>query len=87
MTYQLKLKISKEAKDLLNLLLKKDPQERILPDQLLFHPFFSSFNYDDYLLKKKESPLIRYIKEIKFQKIFINQGDKNINDKGKIYLI
>jgi len=76
-------KLSKEAVDLISLLLKKDPEERIQPDELLYHPFFSSYNFDDFLKKKKESPLMKYTKEIKLQKFFIENGKVKKEEKGK----
>ena len=76
-------KLSNQAIDLLSLLLKKDPEERIQADQLLYHPFFSSYNFEDFCNKKIESPLMRYIKEIKLSKFFIDDEKCKIKDKGK----
>lgn len=76
-------KLSKPAIDLLTLLLKKDCEERIQPDELLYHPFFSDYNFDDYLNKKIESPLLKYTKDIKLPKFFIENEKNKMEGKGK----
>ncbi len=67
-------KLSDEAKDILNLLLKKDPEDRIEPEQIIYHPFFSRFNYSDYKNKKIESPLKSLINKINFPKYYFDDS-------------
>jgi len=69
-----KKKLSDEAKDILNLLLKKDPEERIEPEQIIYHPFFSRFNYEDYRSKKIESPLKSLIKKVNIHKFYFDDS-------------
>ena len=49
--------ISDEAKDLINLLLKKSPEKRIESNRILYHPFFENFKFEDYENKILDSPL------------------------------
>lgn len=76
----MKKKLSDQAKDILNLLLKKEPDDRIEPDQIIYHPFFSDFKYEDYKSKKLESPLMQLTKELNIPKFYFNDSD--IYNKG-----
>lgn len=67
-------KLSEEAKDILNLLLKKDPEYRIEPEQIIYQPFFSSFNYADYTSKKIESPLKILINKVNIPKYYFDDS-------------
>jgi len=49
-------KISPEAIDLLKLLLKKDPERRIKPEQIPYHPWFKGMNFEDIKNLKYEPP-------------------------------
>lgn len=69
-----KKKLSDEAKDILNLLLKKDPEDRIEPEQIIYHPFFSNFNYEAYKSKKIESPIKAIIKEVNIPKYYFDDS-------------
>jgi serine/threonine protein kinase len=51
------LLISSEAKDLLLILLNKDRDMRILPEQIPFHPFFKGINFNEIKEIKLQSPL------------------------------
>ncbi len=71
----MKKKLSDEAKDILNLLLKKDPEQRIEPEQIIYHPFFSNYNYEAFNNKDIESPLKDMIKKINIPKFYFDQSD------------
>ena len=49
-------KFSSEAKDLLQKMLKKKPEERIGPQEIKKHPFFAAIDFEKLLKKKVESP-------------------------------
>lgn len=49
-------KLSPDAKDLLQKMLKKKPEERIAPADIKKHPFFASIDFEKLLAKKIEPP-------------------------------
>lgn len=56
--------VSEEAKDLVNLLLQKDPQKRLSADQILLHPWFNDVLADihsDDALGDDVSPLTKIL--------------------------
>ena len=57
--------ISEQAKNFIELLLRKDPDERIYPSEILKHAFFKDYDYDLIKNKKLQSPLKRLIEENK----------------------
>ncbi len=44
-----KVEVSKQAEDLILALLAKDPKDRILPEKIKNHPWFSNISFDDIL--------------------------------------
>ncbi len=58
------INISDAAKDLLNSLLMKNPQERIKPNDIPTHPWFNEINFDDVYNLKIKSPFVPSIKGI-----------------------
>lgn len=49
-------KLSPEAKDLLQRMLKKKPEDRISSEEIKKHPFFASIDFEKLLAKKIEPP-------------------------------
>lgn len=55
--------ISEQAKNFIELLLRKDPDERMYPSEILKHAFFKDYDYEFVKNKKLESPLKKLIEE------------------------
>ncbi len=57
--------VSEQAKNFIELLLRKDPDERMYPSEILKHSFFKDYDYASVFNKKLESPLKKLIEESK----------------------
>jgi serine/threonine protein kinase len=75
--YDEKIKISKDAKDLIYKLLHKNPKMRILPQSIPYHPWFSGMNFNEILLGKVQSLFVPKVKSIddfsNFDKEFLDE--------------
>jgi serine/threonine protein kinase len=61
-----KVKISKEAKDLICRLLAKNPRDRLKPDRIPFHPFFKGVSFDEIFKRKVAAPFVPKIVNLTF---------------------
>jgi serine/threonine protein kinase len=50
--------VSKEVNDFIKSLLYKDPDRRIKPSQIPFHPWFKGVNFDDINNRRLRAPFI-----------------------------
>ncbi len=57
-----KVKISKEGKELMQQLLKKDLKQRIKPEEIPFHPWFKGIDFEEVRNLKIKAPFIPKIK-------------------------
>ena len=58
MYFKEKVSVSSEARDLIAKLLAKDPNDRIKPENIPFHPFFKSLSFDEVYKRKVNAPFI-----------------------------
>jgi hypothetical protein len=50
--------VSEEVNNLIQSLLYKDPDRRIKPNQIPFHPWFKGINFEDIMEKRHKPPFI-----------------------------
>ena len=67
--------------------MKKDPEDRIEPDQIVYHPFFSDVNLEDYKNGKFISPLKKLISQINITSFFFDDSKLNKKEKSKNFFI
>jgi serine/threonine protein kinase len=56
--YSDSVKLSRDAKDLINKLLAKNPRDRIKPESIPLHPFFKDISFDDIYKRKVIAPFV-----------------------------
>jgi protein kinase A len=56
--YSDRVKVSREAKDLILRLLAKNPRDRIKPENIPLHPFFKGVNFEEIFKRKIAAPFV-----------------------------
>jgi len=73
--------MSKEAKDIIQLLLKKNPYERLgHKTEVKAHPWFKSINFDDIINKRISPPIIPKLSD----KFDVNNFDSEFTNEDPI---